>query len=144
VSQYEPGRNESIAATLNPIYEPVEISRRLMLQVEEEERPRLIVVPVQERMVIGCGGEDAGEPADLDFSAFNAAAQGMSQVHAAFVYRDDMLFIEDLNSANGTRINGLTIRPGRSYRLRSGDELEFGSFRLSARLMRPTAGGQFG
>jgi predicted component of type VI protein secretion system len=103
----------------------------------------MIIVPLKERMVIGCRGEEEGETPDLDFSAFNAAAQGMSQCHAAFLFRDDMLFITDLNSGNGTRINGLVIPPERRYRLRNGDELEFGHFRICVRVGHVTTAGQF-
>jgi len=40
------------------------------------------------------------------------------------------LSVEDLNSTNGTRINGYKLDAGRAYRLRNGDELELGRLRL--------------
>ncbi|CAG0976139.1 hypothetical protein ARNL5_02082 [Anaerolineae bacterium] len=107
---------------------------RLILQLGDGAQTRMVAIPVKERMVIGRGGADEGATPDLDFSAFDASALGMSRLHAAFTYRDEALYIEDLNSTNGTRINGFTIRPQRPYRLRNGDELQFGDFRMSIRL----------
>ena len=109
---------------------------RLILQVGEAAASSTLSVPLKERLVVGRGGAGEGETPDLDFSAFNAAAQGMSRYHAVFTYREDALYIEDLNSTNGTRINGKTIQPEQSIRLRNGDELEFGSFRVSVRVVR--------
>lgn len=87
------------------------------------------------------GGEDA--PTDVDFSPYGADTQGMSRQHAAFVYENEILYIQDLGSTNGTRINGFTIQPNRNYRLRNGDELEFGSFRVMVRVTQSTLAGSF-
>ncbi len=50
--------------------------------------------------------------------------QRVSSVHARIFYRDEEIFIEDLNSTNGTRINGIKIFE--KTRLRDGDEIELG------------------
>jgi pSer/pThr/pTyr-binding forkhead associated (FHA) protein len=73
---------------------------------------------------------------DIDLLSFNALDHGVSRQHAAFVYRDEELSVEDLNSTNGTRINGFQIMPGRIYRLRNGDELEFGRLRMTIKIVR--------
>lgn len=117
---------------------------RLILQVGEGADSRTFAIPVKERMVIGRGGAGDDEVPDLDFSAFAAAALGMSRLHAALVYHDDALYLEDLNSTNGTRINGFTIVPQRRYLLRNGDELEFGDFRMNIRVARLAGSGQAG
>jgi pSer/pThr/pTyr-binding forkhead associated (FHA) protein len=115
---------------------------RLILQVGDAAHSRTLSIPIKDRMIVGRGGGSEDEMPDLDFSAFEAAAQGMSRNHAALTYHDDALYVEDMNSTNGTRINGFTIPPERSYRLRNGDELEFGSFRVSVRVVRlPLASG---
>jgi predicted component of type VI protein secretion system len=109
---------------------------RLILHVGDASQSKTMSVPIQDRMVVGRGGAGEGDAPDLDFTSYNAASLGMSRNHAVFTYREDALYIEDLNSTNGTRINGFTIPPERSYRLRNGDELEFGSLRVSVRVMR--------
>lgn len=109
---------------------------RLILHVGEATHSKTLSIPIKDRMVVGRGGVGEDESPDLDFTPFDAAALGMSRNHAVFTYHEDALYIEDLNSTNGTRINGFTIPPERSYRLRNGDELEFGSLRVSVRVMR--------
>lgn len=109
---------------------------RLILHVGDPSQSKTMSIPIQDRMVVGRGGAGEGEAPDLDFTPFDAATLGMSRNHAVFTYREDALYVEDLNSTNGTRINGFTIPPERSFRLRNGDELEFGSLRVSVRVMR--------
>jgi hypothetical protein len=46
------------------------------------------------------------------------------------------LYVEDLDSTNGTRINGFSLEPRRRYRLRDGDELEFGHVQMILRFAR--------
>jgi len=45
-------------------------------------------------------------------------------MHARIFYRDNQIFIEDMNSTNGTRINGIKIFD--VTKLRDGDEIELG------------------
>jgi pSer/pThr/pTyr-binding forkhead associated (FHA) protein len=122
---------------------PMESMMRLIIQVGDPSQAKTLSIPIQDRMVVGRGGGEDDSP-DIDFSAFGAGVLGMSRHHAVFSYLDDALYIEDLNSTNGTRINGFTIPPERTYRLRNGDELEFGSFRVSVRIVRlpQTSGGR--
>jgi pSer/pThr/pTyr-binding forkhead associated (FHA) protein len=114
--------------------EIVKVPLRLVLNVGEAN-PRTVAVKLKERITIGRSGTE-GEQPDLDFSSFAALDKGMSRLHAAFLYQEEHIFLEDLNSTNGTRINGLKLLPGKRYRLRNGDELEFGSLRVVVRLVR--------
>ncbi len=114
--------------------EIVKIPLRLVLNVGEVS-PKTLAVKLKERITVGRAGAD-GEQPDLDMSPFEALDKGVSRLHAVFLYRDEQIYIEDLNSTNGTRINGLKLVPGRQYRLRNGDELEFGSLRVVVRLVR--------
>ena len=108
---------------------------RLVLQFENSKRAT-ITLNLGERFMVG--RSDEGEPADisLDLSPYGAAQNGVSRSHAAFLYQDGMVYIEDCNSTNGTRINGFQLIADRPYRLRDGDELEFGRARLVVRFVR--------
>ncbi|MBN8619657.1 MAG: FHA domain-containing protein [Anaerolineae bacterium] len=75
-------------------------------------------------------GEETGTDLMLDLGPYNGADSGVSRIHAAFSYREGIVYLEDLNSTNGTRINGLRLNPNQLYRLREGDDLEFGSARV--------------
>lgn len=106
----------------------------VMLQIGNEGK-KTVALPLNgERIVIGRGGTQ-GDAKSLDLSHFGALEYGVSRVHAALIYHDRELYVEDLNSTNGTRINGLSIPPNTPYRIRNGDELEFGSLCVSVRLV---------
>ncbi len=75
-------------------------------------------VPVDRaRLVIG-----RGRGADLV-----VAESTMSREHAAIVFDDEGCFVEDLQSTNGTRVNG--ERCTRSL-LQDGDEIQLGRLQL--------------
>ena len=71
---------------------------RLILHVGDASQSKTMSVPIQDRMVVGRGGAGEGDAPDLDFTSYNAASMGMSRNHAVFTYREDALYIEDLNS----------------------------------------------
>ena len=52
---------------------------------------------------------------------------GVSRSHAAIATRGSGVFVEDLESSNGTLVNGKRVR---SAQLRNGDVVEIGSFSL--------------
>ncbi len=108
---------------------------RVVLKLEDSNQ--VISVPVTERLLIGRGDENT-EP-EINLDPFDSGKFGVSRQHAVFTYDGNALFVEDLNSTNGTRINGFRIDAGRPYRLHNGDELEFGRLRLSLRLVRVPA-----
>jgi pSer/pThr/pTyr-binding forkhead associated (FHA) protein len=114
--------------------EMVKAPLRLILNVGDSN-PKTVAVKLKERMTVGRAGTE-GEQPDVDFSAFQALEKGVSRIHAVFLYQDETVFLEDLASTNGTRINGLKLTPNRRYRLRNGDEIEFGSLRMVVRLVR--------
>jgi pSer/pThr/pTyr-binding forkhead associated (FHA) protein len=108
----------------------------LLLQIGDE-RTKTVKLQLSERILIGRAGTDGeADEVDLDLTAFGAGELGVSRVHAAILYKDKELHLEDLGSTNGTRINGLQIPPLSPYLLRNDDELEFGRLRVCVRLVR--------
>ena len=108
---------------------------RLQLQIEGEHRGNLTLL-VSDRVLVGRADEDDENSPGLDLAPYGGANKGVSRIHAAFGYEDGGVYVEDLNSTNGTRINGLALSPNQHYRLRDGDELEFGSARVIVRFSR--------
>lgn len=88
-----------------------------------------ISVPLTPRLTIGT---DSG----LDIDMPGGEQYRISDRHAVFTYHHNSLFVQDLDSAGGTRINGYDIDAGKPYSLHNGDELELGSLRLTVRLVR--------
>lgn len=107
----------------------------LVLQMSDSDQPP-VAVPLLPRLVLGRAGQDDGsEQPSLDLTPFEAAERGVSRLHAAILYENRLLHIEDLGSRNGTRINGLPISAHTPVRVRSGDELELGQLRIVLRLV---------
>lgn len=99
------------------------------------DTPKTISMPVKERIVVGRADSDAIHSLDLDLSPYGGAQNGVSRLHAVISYRDSAMYIEDMGSTNGTRINGFNLTPNRAYRLRSGDEIEFGRVPIVIRFL---------
>ena len=106
---------------------------RLVLKIPESSQ--LLSIQLADRLIVGRSGS-GGDP-DIDLTTLGGAQHGISRWHAVFTFDDTQLFVEDLNSTNGTRINGYRLDAGRAYHLRNGDELELGRLRLIVQVVRP-------
>jgi hypothetical protein len=62
----------------------------------------------------------------LDLAPFGGQDAGVSRRHATLFVADNTLYIRDLASINGTRVNGATLKPNDPYPLEEGDKIEFG------------------
>jgi len=84
------------------------------------------IIDVEDEMLVGrkVEGDDREEYA-LDLGPFGGYQSGVSRKHALITRHEGGLYIEDLGSTNGTRINGFQLTVKRKYRLRDGDEVEF-------------------
>jgi hypothetical protein len=73
------------------------------------------------------GRKDPGSPSqvDLDLSRYDPN-NAISRRHACIVHEGRKYSIVDLNSTNGTRLNGTSLLPGKKVPLTSGDVIEFG------------------
>ena len=103
---------------------------RLTLQILPNAT-RSLRFPHNARILVG-RADDAETANDLmlELSQYGGESSGVSCIHAAIHDQNGMVYITDLNSTNGTRINRLTLTADQPYRLREGDELQFGSLTL--------------
>ncbi len=111
----------------NPVLHP---PARLEFRMGE----RRLIVAVHVDMVMGrrAGDEEALE---IDLSRYGAGQLGVSRRHAQIHVQGAELFISDLGSTNGTRLNGALLPPNQPVRLRDGDELELGQLRMVLRFI---------
>ena len=63
---------------------------------------------------------------DLDLAPYGAYEKGVSKIHAVITRNGDALTVMDLESSNGTYLNGRLLRPNVAYSIRDGDQLAFG------------------
>lgn len=77
------------------------------------------------------GRYSPGETAPtVDLTPFQAGVLGVSRQHARLTRERGGLFVEDLSSTNGTRLNKVRLQPYTPAALRSGDMLQLGQLTL--------------
>lgn len=105
----------------------------LHLNLQIIDTGHVLTVPLTDCLLIG---RDSTPTPDIDLTDLQGVQYGVSRMHAAFLYDGQTLSIEDLNSRNGTRINGFPVEGGKPYPLHNGDEIELGRMRLLVQLVR--------
>jgi hypothetical protein len=97
--------------------------------------PKVLGVDVRDIAVVGRSDQIVSGIPELDLEPFGAQEHGVSRRHAIFLLSNEGLTLMDLESTNGTWINGVYLQPGQKYRLRAGDRVEFGRLRLVVRVV---------
>jgi hypothetical protein len=105
-----------------------DVTFTIKFRVEGEELP-LTLVPSQ-RAMMGRQAPFMLQVPDVDLTAFNAAEHGISRVHAVIDCTRNNLHITDLDSRNGTFVNGEKLHPFNAHVLRHGDTVRLGSLSL--------------
>ena len=92
-------------------------------------------VIVEGMFVLGRSGSDNPMQPDLCLSAFDAEQQAVSRLHAALFISDwGGIKVVDLDSTNGTFLNGMRIMPHQPRILRDGDEIRLGLLKIIVKL----------
>ena len=79
----------------------------------------------QHLSLLHIGKPNAEIPPDIDIAGF-PHSEVVSRVHADIHIESGHFFIEDVDSANGTYINSIPLRPRHQHQLRSGDRIALG------------------
>jgi pSer/pThr/pTyr-binding forkhead associated (FHA) protein len=69
---------------------------------------------------------NGSDPAQVDLTSYEGRKKGVSRLHAAIYRTKHTLSLADLDSSNGTYLNGERLQPQQSRVLRDGDEIRFG------------------
>src|SRR5512139_2116054 len=101
---------------------------QVIIHVRDAAEP-VTIRPTSEYLI---GRQDAssGIAPDLDLTDFGALEKGVSRLHAALRRGEDVLSIVDLDSANGTYLNGQRLAAHQPRLLRDGDEIRLGKLVL--------------
>jgi hypothetical protein len=116
-AEYSTTRSEADEAKLDPIRELTFIVRGL---------PERVMIAQLGELKLG-----RFEPADrqentLDLTPYGAADRGVSRFHAQIHIEDNILFITDMNSTNGTYVEGVKISPHTSTPVHKGNKIVLG------------------
>ncbi len=101
--------------------------KTLVLSIEAGGR---IELPLSKEVVIGRLDASHAVFPDVDLTNEQGTEKGVSRRHARISRRDDQVFIEDLNSLNGTFLNATRLVPDLPYPLKSGDQVQLGKLVL--------------
>lgn len=95
-----------------------------------------MIVGVEPELILGRRNpNDSDDEVSIDLTRFGADKLGVSRQHARLLIEAGDVFLADMDSSNGTRLNGKTLKPNLPYRLRDADEMEFGQLRIVIRLL---------
>ena len=78
---------------------------------------------------------------DLSLAEYDGEAHGVSRRHAVLRPRASQLLIYDLDSTNGTLVNGNPLTPHRGHPVADGDRLSFGALHFKLRVISQPAAG---
>jgi hypothetical protein len=94
------------------------------------------VMPLAERNEFTLGRATDGQPVlpDVDLAPYQAYTHGVSRLHAVIKRGVDDIFLMDLESANGTFINGKRLEPNEEHTLANGDVVALGGLKIQVLL----------
>ncbi len=88
-----------------------------------------IALRMEQEFVLGRAGDLTAEPM-VDLTNYEAFTMGVSRRHAMIKAVEDKYILTDLNSANGTWLNGQRLVPAKLYDLPSGGVITLGRLKL--------------
>jgi pSer/pThr/pTyr-binding forkhead associated (FHA) protein len=94
----------------------------MKLIIEDDEGRRTLVPLFRDELIIGRAQD----------SAIRLVEKDVSRRHARLVRRDGRVYLEDLNSFTGVRVNG--YRLGGPHEIRDGDLIQIGGYDLRLQL----------
>jgi hypothetical protein len=91
-------------------------------------------------LVIGRYDVSAQYSPEVDLQAHGASENGVSRRHASIIRRDGALHLVDLDTPNGTYLNGQKLIPHQARVLRDGDDIRLGRLVLQIAFVRVASG----
>lgn len=93
-----------------------------------------MALPATAQAIIGRADPVSQFRPDLDLTAYGALEQGVGRRHVRLFVQDNQIMVEDMDSTNGTQINGQRLPPRQPKALRDGDQLQLGRLVLRIQL----------
>jgi hypothetical protein len=90
----------------------------------------LLPIHIADRLIIGRLDMEGGEAVDIDLSPYGGRERGVSRRHMVLYRTRYTVSLADLNSTNGTYLNGVRLIPHQPRLLREGDEVRLGNMRF--------------
>lgn len=105
------------------------IPDRLMLSIPDQST-HTILVDLNPIMVIGRKRSMRDYEVTIDLTDLHAAEYGVSRYHAILMAMDNHIIIKDIDSLNGTYLNGKRLEALKEYVIDDEDMITFGDLNL--------------
>jgi hypothetical protein len=96
---------------------------------------RQISLPAAAAVYLGRRDERRSIYPDIDLTQDDGALYGVSRQHACIYQGEDGAYVEDINSTNGTFVNGQRLTPMQMHPLHNGDLLTLGQLEMQVSLL---------
>lgn len=126
-------REASIETDSTIQLQPEPVAVRLKI----DEMQREIEIPLKKSILLGRVAPAANIFPEVDLSC-NGTTKNVSRRHARIVKRREEVIVEDLDSLNGTYINGRKLAPFWPTVLQDGDILQLGNLLIEIELLKQT------
>lgn len=100
----------------------------LILQVGDDAQP--IMVQVRNEVILGRVSEQTEDTTYINLTPYGAENLGVSRRHCRLLRDNKAVYVMDLKSTNGTRLNGEPLPAAVEKRVRDGDEIALGRMKL--------------
>ncbi len=94
------------------------------------ENGRVFEVSTEREISIGRRSRPADPEVTVDLQGYGGVEGGVSRYHAMVVVVKGVLYLRDLNSVNGTFLNGHRLMPIASYPVKDGDTITLGQLSM--------------
>ncbi len=112
----------------------------MQLKLTSKEGNDPIIKIVDDELVVGRADNVTDYVPDIDLTPHGAYRLGLSRRHAIILREGDRVLVKDLNSRNGTFVNGAIIPGGSTQIIRDGDDVRFGNLVMRATFVHSDEG----
>ncbi len=106
------------------------LDKALSIEVEMMNSGRKVLLSADREILVGRLDAAHGIFPELDLTTDGGLEQGVSRRHARIYTREGTCYVEDLDSTNGSFLNGERLTPYLPYAFQSGDALMFGTMQM--------------
>jgi hypothetical protein len=97
-----------------------------------------IIFDITNAIILGRNPKATDNSGILDLTPFGAHSSGVSRNHAILILERGNVLLRDVESTNGTGINGKKLTPLTNYVLHSGDIVQLGKLRMRVQFLYNT------
>jgi|Deesub1362A_J573_1020465.scaffolds.fasta_scaffold05612_7 pSer/pThr/pTyr-binding forkhead associated (FHA) protein len=121
----------STDSTTRPVPgEAVDLAGGAIIGLRVIKANKVVSLLGRENYTLGRSGEGQAILPDVDLAPYQAFDLGVSRIHAEMRVSKEGFYILDLESANGTRVNGKLLTAQVPYPIRHGDLIQLGGLEL--------------